>query len=122
MPNTMPRRSTHKRSGGAKSRLPDRPDLRATWRCARRTIRLPRSRRRPSHRHRVTELPLAVLALLLRRLDHVPEHREEGLLRRRDDRVRDLGLLPEDPPVRLLRPGCAVHLGLAPRAVSTPAI
>ena len=49
--------------------------------------------------------------------DHPPQHREQLLLRRRDDRVRDLGLLPEDPPVRLLRPRRAVHLGLARRAV-----
>src|SRR5947208_3353567 len=118
MPNTTPRRSTHKRRGDVPSGFSDRTNLRATRRRPWRAIRLRRSRGWPSHRHRVPELPLTVLALLLRRIDHVTEHREQRLLRRRHDRVGDLGLLPEDPPVRLLRRRRAVHLGLAGGTIS----
>src|SRR5215208_2999346 len=73
---------------------------------------------RTRHRDREAELHLTVLPVLLRHAEHVAEHREQLLLGRRDDRVGDLRLLPEDAPVRLPRRIGAVHLRLPGRAVA----
>src|SRR5215218_811154 len=70
------------------------------------------------HRDREAELHLTVLPVLLRHVEHVTQHREQLLLRRRYERVGDLRLLPEDAPVRLLCRVGAVHLRLPRRAVA----
>src|SRR6476620_8537958 len=59
---------------------------------------------------RTSELPLAVLAILLRNGDDALEQGQQFLLGRRDDGVGDLGLTPEDLPVFLLRRLHAVEL------------
>src|SRR6476620_573028 len=63
-------------------------------------------------RDRTTELPLAVLAIGLWDSHDLLQQRKQGLLRRRDDGVGNLRLLPENLPVGLLGGLHAVQLGL----------
>src|SRR5687767_41835 len=80
------------------------PSWRA-WRCI-------------NERHRVAELPSAVLPILHRYREHALEHRDELALGDRDDRVGDLRLTPEHLPVALLHGLHAVELGLPRAALS----
>src|SRR3954467_13138299 len=61
----------------------------------------------------MTELPLAMLAVFHRDPEHAFEHRHQLALRRSDDRAGDLGLLPEDLPVKFFGCVSAIELGLA---------